>query len=55
MKKRLTTLLALTLSLTMSVAQELHYNQPAQFFEEALVIGNGMTGATVYGGTDTDP
>ena len=54
MKKRLTTLLALTLSLTMSVAQELHYNQPAQFFEEALVIGNGMTGATVYGGTDTD-
>ena len=54
MKKRLTTLLALTLSLAMSVAQELHYNQPAQFFEEALVIGNGMTGATVYGGTDTD-
>ena len=54
MKKRLTTLLALTLSITMSVAQELHYNQPAQFFEEALVIGNGMTGATVYGGTDTD-
>lgn len=54
MKKRLTTLLALTLSLTMSVAQELHYNRPAQFFEEALVIGNGMTGATVYGGTDTD-
>ena len=54
MKKQLTTLLALTLSLTMSVAQELHYNQPAQFFEEALVIGNGMTGATVYGGTDTD-
>lgn len=54
MKKRLTTLLALTLSIYMSVAQELHYNQPAQFFEEALVIGNGMTGATVYGGTDTD-
>ena len=54
MKKRLTTLLALTLSLTMSVAQELHYNQPAQFFEEALVIGNGMMGATVYGGTETD-
>ena len=54
MKKRLTTLLTLTLSLAMSVAQELHYNQPAQFFEEALVIGNGMTGATVYGGTDTD-
>ena len=54
MKKRLTTLLALAFSITMSVAQELHYNQPAQFFEEALVIGNGMTGATVYGGTDTD-
>ena len=32
----------------------LHYDRPAQFFEEALVIGNGSLGATVYGGYDTD-
>ena len=28
----------------------LHYDKPAEFFEEALVIGNGQQGATVYGG-----
>lgn len=27
----------------------LRYDRPAQFFEEALVIGNGSIGATVYG------
>ena len=27
----------------------LHYNQPAQFFEEALPLGNGQLGAMVYG------
>lgn len=27
----------------------LHYNSPARFFEEALVIGNGNIGAIVYG------
>lgn len=32
----------------------LHYDRPAQFFEEALVIGNGTIGATVYGGTRYD-
>lgn len=32
----------------------LHYNKPADFFEEALVVGNGSIGATVYGGTTTD-
>ncbi len=31
-------------------AQTLHYVQPAQHFEEALVIGNGTMGAAVYGG-----
>lgn len=35
-------------------AQTLHYNQPATFFEEALVIGNGTMGGIVYGGTQTD-
>ena len=36
------------------VAQTLHYDQPATFFEEALVIGNGTMGGIVYGGTQTD-
>ena len=27
----------------------LHYNEPAQFFEEALPLGNGRLGAMVYG------
>ena len=29
----------------------LHYDRPAQYFEEALVIGNGRIGAAIYGGT----
>lgn len=33
---------------------KLWYRQPANAFEEALVLGNGKIGATVYGGTDTD-
>ena len=32
----------------------LRYDRPPQFFEEALVIGNGKIGATVYSGTDSD-
>ena len=32
----------------------LHYNAPAQHFEEALPLGNGTLGAMVYGGTVTD-
>ena len=30
----------------------LHYDQPADHFEESLPIGNGKLGALVYGGTD---
>jgi len=30
-------------------AQRLAYDRPARFFEEALLIGNGRIGATVYG------
>ena len=30
----------------------LHYDRPAEFFEESLPIGNGKIGALVYGGTD---
>lgn len=32
----------------------LHYDRPPEFFEEALVIGNGKLGATVYSGIDRD-
>ncbi len=32
----------------------LHYDRPADYFEEALVIGNGTLGATLYGGTQKE-
>lgn len=32
----------------------LKYNQPATYFEESLVIGNGNLGAAVYGGVDEE-
>lgn len=32
----------------------LWYNQPADYFEESLVLGNGKLGATVFGGIDSD-
>lgn len=35
-------------------AQTLHYDRPANYFEEALVIGNGTMGGIVYGGTGCD-
>lgn len=35
-------------------AQQLHYDRPAQYFEEALPIGNGRMGAMLYGGPITD-
>ena len=35
-------------------AQTLHYDRPADYFEEALVIGNGTMGGIVYGGTTCD-
>lgn len=33
---------------------KLQYDRPADFFEEALVLGNGTMGATVYGGCGED-
>ncbi|MBI9071366.1 MAG: glycoside hydrolase family 95 protein [Melioribacteraceae bacterium] len=33
---------------------KLWYNNPGEHFEEALVLGNGKMGATVFGGTETD-
>ena len=38
-------------------AQSTHvlwYNQPAEFFEESLVLGNRKMGATVFGGVNSD-
>ncbi|MBV6441684.1 MAG: hypothetical protein EPGJADBJ_03370 [Saprospiraceae bacterium] len=35
-------------------AHTLWYAQPAQYFEETLVLGNGKTGASVFGGVATD-
>lgn len=32
----------------------LWYKQPAQHFEESLVLGNGRVGATVFGGVESD-
>lgn len=32
----------------------LWYKQPATYFEETLVLGNGRVGATVFGGVETD-
>jgi len=32
----------------------LWYKQAAQFFEESLVLGNGKTGASVFGGVESD-
>ncbi len=33
---------------------KLHYNKPAQYFEETLVLGNGTFGASVYGGVEEE-
>ncbi|HAQ19872.1 MAG TPA: hypothetical protein DCR40_11660 [Prolixibacteraceae bacterium] len=35
-------------------ANTLWYKQPAQYFEESLVIGNGRMGASVFGGVTSD-
>ena len=35
-------------------ALTLHYDRPAEFFEEALPIGNGRLGAMIYGGTSEE-
>ena len=32
----------------------LQYDRPARYFEESLPIGNGKTGALLYGGADVD-
>ena len=53
MKRILFTALT-TCFVTVASAQTLHYDRPADYFEEALVIGNGTMGGIVYGGTRVD-
>lgn len=53
-KKLLISFLALCSLSIVVTAQTLHYNRPAEYFEEALVIGNGTLGGIVYGGTAVD-
>ena len=53
MKKILLILVMWTVTMWLT-AQTLHYNHPADYFEEALPIGNGTMGGIIYGGTDTD-
>lgn len=52
MKKLL--LLAAIVFASTTMAQKLVYNSSAEFFEEALVIGNGTMGGIVYGDPDID-
>lgn len=48
--------ITLFISCTVSFAQQnlLWYSKPAVHFEEALVLGNGKAGATVFGGVASD-
>ncbi|MCI9844342.1 glycosyl hydrolase family 95 catalytic domain-containing protein [Flavobacterium pectinovorum] len=55
--KKIFFILLLTFYITNITAQSSHvlgYNQPAEYFEESLVLGNGKMGATVFGGVNSD-
>lgn len=54
--KTILTLLLLSASLCHAQAPDktLWYRQPAQYFEESIVLGNGTQGATVFGGVKSD-
>ena len=54
MNRKRTILLTGALMTLTGWAQTLHYDRPADYFEEALVIGNGTMGGIVYGGTQND-
>ncbi|NLV51719.1 MAG: glycoside hydrolase family 95 protein [Bacteroidales bacterium] len=54
MSMRRITFILLCLVASWTEAQTLQYGRPADYFEEALVIGNGMMGGIVYGKTDTE-
>jgi len=51
------TFCAMFLSVNTAFSQSDHtlwYNQPATYFEESLVLGNGKMGASVFGGVNSD-
>ena len=54
--KKKTAPVTITPTATVSIQPplKLWYANPAQYFEEALVLGNGLQGATVFGGISTD-
>jgi alpha-L-fucosidase 2 len=54
MKKLLLAFLLIAANASAQQPLKLWYNRPASAFEEALVLGNGRMGATIYGGSDTD-
>ncbi|MFD0751871.1 glycoside hydrolase N-terminal domain-containing protein [Mucilaginibacter calamicampi] len=59
MKKLLSSayLIIFCLTSTLSFGQSrnvLWFDKPAEHFEEAILLGNGKTGATVFGGVSTD-
>lgn len=53
-KLLLLSFLSLIAMKTLSQSTLLHYTTPANFFEEALPIGNGNLGAMVYGGIEEE-
>ena len=54
-KKKTTPALQTTLAAaSIQEPLKLWYSNPAQYFEESLVLGNGLQGATVFGGIATD-
>jgi len=56
MKKLLLIISIVLMSLSIKAQDNLtlHYDRPAEYFEESLLIGNGRLGGIVYGGTQTD-
>lgn len=50
----LSLLLFVSISAFSQSPDKLWYNQPAQYFEESLVLGNGKVGASVFGGVESD-
>ena len=42
------------LTLSAQSPESIWFDKPADFFEEALMLGNGKAGATVFGKTDTE-
>jgi alpha-L-fucosidase 2 len=54
MKKTIALLLISLSTFAQQAPMKLWYTQPAEHFEESLVLGNGRIGATVFGGTSSD-